>query len=82
MNVVCFTINHPDVSGDLIRTFLNAVRDEGNVFFTPTFYKGQPAIRAAVSNWLTDTEDIEIAFKVISNVWDKIKNDFRGKAPT
>ena len=77
MNVVCFTVNHPEVSGDLIRIFLDAVRDEGNVFFTPTFYKGKPAIRAAVSNWLTETEDIEIAFKVISNVWDKIRIDFQ-----
>lgn len=73
MNVVCFTVTHPDVSPDLIQSFLNAVRDEGNVFFTPTSYKGKPAIRAAVSNWLTDIKDIEIAFEVISNVWDRIK---------
>ena len=81
MNVVCFTLNHPDVSVDLIRTFLNAVRDEGNVFFTPTFYRDKPAIRAAVSNWLTNEGDIEIAFKVISNVWDKIKDNFQRDDP-
>jgi hypothetical protein len=35
------------------------------VFFTPTLYKGTPAIRAAVSNWLTSENDINIAIEVL-----------------
>lgn len=75
MNVVCFTVNHPDMNFDLIKSFLNTVRDEGKVFFTPTLYKGMPAVRAAVSNWLTEPRDMDIAFEVISNVWGKVKTN-------
>jgi hypothetical protein len=57
-----------------IRAFLNAVRDDGRVFFTPTLYKGTPAIRAAISNWLTTTKDMDVAFGVIMEIVEKTKN--------
>lgn len=64
MNVVCFTLSQTtDMTG--IRKFLDRVRDDGRVFFTPTLYKGTPAIRAAVSNWLTSENDINIAIEVL-----------------
>ena len=72
MNVVCFTIQESDVSIATIKTFLDAVRDDGRVFFTPTVLKGTPAIRAAISNWLTATSDVELAFQVITTVYEKL----------
>lgn len=68
MNVVCFTIAGLD-SIQATRSFLNAVRDDGRVFFTPTVYKNRPSIRAAVSNWLTERADMDIALNALSTVY-------------
>jgi glutamate/tyrosine decarboxylase-like PLP-dependent enzyme len=70
MNVVCFTFRQPGVTMEEIRAFLHAVRDDGQVFFTPTLYKGVPAIRAAVSNWQTGPKDIDLAFEVLRKVFE------------
>lgn len=67
MNVVCFTLGTP-ASIEQIREFLAQVRDDGQVFFTPTVYKGVAAIRAAISNWQTTETDIEIGFAVLKKV--------------
>jgi glutamate/tyrosine decarboxylase-like PLP-dependent enzyme len=72
MNVVCFTLND-DVSAETVKLFLNAVRDDGRVFFTPTSYKGVPAIRAAISNWLTTKRDMDLAFEVVNTINEKVK---------
>lgn len=72
LNIVCFTLSGNDVHPDLVQTFLQAVRDDGKVFFTPTLYKGRPAIRAAISNWQTDEQDIDIAFEAIARVWNHL----------
>ncbi len=72
MNVVCFTLKEIDTT-ETIKKFLESVRDDGRVFFTPTVYKGIPAIRAAVSNWLTHREDMDLAFEVINTVNQKMK---------
>lgn len=71
MNVVCFTFKKDDVDFSEIQRFLNAVRDDGRVFFTPTVYKGVPAIRAAISNWQTEQDDIALAFSVLNEVYGK-----------
>src|SRR5688572_6402656 len=73
MNVVCFTLKDENLTADTIRKFLEAVRDDGRIFFTPTVLKGIPAIRAAISNWLTKREDVDLAFKVINSVNQKLK---------
>lgn len=65
MNVVCFTLTENNVTTASIRKFLNSVRDDGQVFFTPTVYQGIPAIRAAISNWQTELKDITLAFNVL-----------------
>lgn len=67
MNVVCFTLKETSTF-DEIRSFLNAIRDDGRAFFTPTLYKGTPAIRAAISNWQTTEADIQLAFDVLNEV--------------
>jgi glutamate/tyrosine decarboxylase-like PLP-dependent enzyme len=73
MNVVCFTLNDENVTFEQIQQFLGAVRDDGRVFFTPTLYKGTPGIRAAISNWQTETEDIDITVEVLHAVYAKTK---------
>ena len=80
LNIVCFTLNHPSVTFEMIQIFLNAVRDDGKVYFTPTLYKGIPAIRAAVSNWQTQPGDMEIAFEVITRIRDTL--DFKTEGET
>jgi glutamate/tyrosine decarboxylase-like PLP-dependent enzyme len=73
MNVACFTFSERDVSMETIKIFLSAVRDDGRVFFTPTIYKGVPAIRAAISNWLTTKNDMDLALEVLNQVSTKMK---------
>ncbi len=68
MNVVCFTMDKQSVSADEINSFLAKVRDDGRVFFTPTNYKGVPAIRAAISNWQTEEKDIDVAIEVLNEL--------------
>ena len=56
LNCVCFTLaDEPDLP--TIQSYLAKVRDDGRIFLTPTIYKGQPAIRAAFSNWQTEQRD-------------------------
>jgi glutamate/tyrosine decarboxylase-like PLP-dependent enzyme len=74
MNVVCFTFRKKEITMDDIRSFLNAVRDDGKVFFTPTLYKGTPAIRAAISNWQTELTDVDIAFDALKRVYDRFRS--------
>jgi glutamate/tyrosine decarboxylase-like PLP-dependent enzyme len=71
MNVVCFTLKEASLTFERIQLFLKAVRDDGRIFFTPTLYKGIPAIRAAISNWQTSAEDIELTLKVLESVYTK-----------
>jgi len=76
MNVVCFTLRQEGITFDDIREYLNAVRDDGRVFFTPTLYKGTPAIRAAISNWQTEEADGQLAFDVLTQVYHAKKQTF------
>ena len=73
MNVVCFGFQET-LTFENIQDFLNAVRDDGRVFFTPTIYKGIPAIRAAISNWQTEPRDVEITITALTEVWERFKN--------
>jgi glutamate/tyrosine decarboxylase-like PLP-dependent enzyme len=76
MNVVCFSFKK-QVTMDQIRAFLAQVRDDGQVFFTPTLYKGIPAIRAAISNWQTSENDTVFGFEVLKKVYQ----DFFAQTP-
>lgn len=67
MNVVCFGFRDA-VNMDEIRSFLAAVRDDGRIFFTPTFYQGVAGIRAAVSNWQTAPVHMDSTFAVLEEV--------------
>lgn len=73
LNIVCFTIADTKADASLVQNFLQAVRADGKVFFTPTLYKGIPAIRAAVSNWQTVEKDVDMAYEAMTRVWAEIK---------
>ena len=72
LNIVCFSINEDKRTAENVQKFLMAVRDHGKVFFTPTQYQGIPAIRAAISNWQTELEDIQIAFHSVTEVYEQL----------
>lgn len=73
LNVVCFTLNQDNITSETIRQFLNAVRDDGRFFFTATLYKGIPAIRTAISNWMTERRDMDLAAEVLAEIADNLK---------
>lgn len=68
MNVVCFTLKRKEISFDDIKGYLARIREDGRVFFTPTLYKGVPAIRAAISNWQTQEKDIQITIEALKEI--------------
>ncbi|HWQ35950.1 MAG TPA: pyridoxal-dependent decarboxylase [Blastocatellia bacterium] len=65
MNVVCFTLALDQLTDETISRFLAILRDRGRIALTPTIYDGVPALRAALSNWRTEREDIEIAWQAL-----------------
>ncbi len=65
LNIVCFTLKQAD--SNQLKEFLGLVRDDGHAFFTPTVFKGRPAIRAAISNWQTTEEDINMTIQALKN---------------
>jgi glutamate/tyrosine decarboxylase-like PLP-dependent enzyme len=67
LNVVCFTLNRTPTM-EIVQAFLARLRDDGRVFMTPTVYKGEPAIRAAFSNWLTEMTDVEIVWQALQDM--------------
>lgn len=65
LNVVCFTlVDRP--TDERVQALVRAVADGGETFVTPTVYDGQPAVRAAFSNWRTTDADVELAAKAIA----------------
>ncbi|MGL5930677.1 MAG: pyridoxal phosphate-dependent decarboxylase family protein, partial [Dermatophilaceae bacterium] len=52
LNVVCFTLAGEPTSAR-VAAFLQAVRETGDTYLTPTELDGTPAVRAAFSNWRT-----------------------------
>jgi glutamate/tyrosine decarboxylase-like PLP-dependent enzyme len=67
MNVVCFTLAGNPTAAD-VKSFLDRIRVDGRAYFTPTTYQGTPAIRAAVSNWLTTETDIGITTQALQQL--------------
>jgi glutamate/tyrosine decarboxylase-like PLP-dependent enzyme len=62
MNVVCFTFD-----GD-VSAAARAIAETGETFVTPTVYAGQPALRAALSNWRTTESDVDRMVAAIERV--------------
>jgi glutamate/tyrosine decarboxylase-like PLP-dependent enzyme len=73
--VVCFTLQ---VEGEtaldaLVSAFLQELTTRGRVFMTATTYNEIPAIRAALVNWRTQAEDIDITIQALNEAYEAIR---------
>jgi glutamate/tyrosine decarboxylase-like PLP-dependent enzyme len=66
LNCVCFTLTNKTQAE--VSAFLMKLTERAKVFMTPTVYLGQPAIRAALVNWRTEKEDVDLAFEEMKEV--------------
>lgn len=72
LNTVCFTLK--DSGGqDKVPEFLERLNKTGKVFMTPTFYNQHKGIRAALVNWRTNQEDIELVFDLMNEIVEGLK---------
>lgn len=63
LNIVCFALSGSNaVQRD---HFLEALKEDGRVLLTPTFFAGKPAIRAAFVNWSTSEQDIPLILNAL-----------------
>ena len=65
LNGICFTFKKGKdrASFDLVKAYLKKLKEKGDIFLTPTVYKGTPAIRVSIANWKTTQKDVEIAWR-------------------
>jgi len=72
MNVVLFRPNCDGLSqkdaDQLTNNRLNAINRDGRIYLSPGVWNGNKIIRAALSNWQTDQDDIEIAKQVLMDL--------------
>lgn len=62
LNIVCFALTEVEGDAEAARDrFLARLDKHGVVRCTPTHYAGQPGIRAALVNWMTEERDITLA---------------------
>jgi glutamate/tyrosine decarboxylase-like PLP-dependent enzyme len=66
LNTVCFTIKNHEQDAAYIQQFVKKLNERANVFMTPTMYKGIFCLRAALVNWRTTKEDIDIAWNELN----------------
>lgn len=67
LNVVCFTTKQEDKRSETVSQTLDMLNKNGKVFLTPTIYKGVACLRAALVNWRTTRQDIDIAIEELRN---------------
>lgn len=60
--------------GRLCDETLSAINADGRIFLSPGQWQGQKIIRAAFSNWQTESDDIDIAKKVLLEVFAPKQN--------
>jgi glutamate/tyrosine decarboxylase-like PLP-dependent enzyme len=71
LNIVCFALRSP--STEMRDEFLARLQADGRTFMSQTTLFGRPAVRAALSNWATEEEDIEVALKAVREVLDGLR---------
>ena len=64
LNGLCFTLLHNGAPADAatIQQYLHTLQAGGEVFLTPTTYKGTAAVRVSITNWRTTSADLERAW--------------------
>jgi glutamate/tyrosine decarboxylase-like PLP-dependent enzyme len=65
LNVVCFTTVEEAERTQQLQQLLERLYAAGRVFITPTVYKEIPSLRAALVNWRTTEEDIQITIEAL-----------------
>jgi glutamate/tyrosine decarboxylase-like PLP-dependent enzyme len=68
LNVVCFTLPQPE----RVHELASLVAEGGETFLTPTVYNGQPALRAAFSNWRTTEADVDRILHAITTACETL----------
>ncbi|OMQ24476.1 pyridoxal phosphate-dependent decarboxylase family protein [Serratia oryzae] len=64
LNILCFALTEIEGEAEAARDrFLARLDQHGVVRCTPTHYAGQPGIRAALVNWMTEERDIILALE-------------------
>ena len=75
LNVVCFTLRRSlpaDQHQQRITTLAQILNRRSKVFMTPTVYQGKPCLRAALVNWRTTAEDVEMAVRELEEAWKSL----------
>jgi glutamate/tyrosine decarboxylase-like PLP-dependent enzyme len=71
LNVVCFSLaDRP--TAERIQALVRLLRDDGEVFLTPTVYQGTWGVRAAFSNWRTEDSDIDRIVAALARALDRL----------
>lgn len=65
LNVVCFTLAE-NPTEERVNAYVRAIRDDGEVFITPTVYAGTWGLRAAFCNWRTSESDVARILKSLA----------------
>jgi glutamate/tyrosine decarboxylase-like PLP-dependent enzyme len=69
LNIVCFRYHAAGLSdadlNDLNRRLAEALLNDGRVFAGGTVYRGQAALRPAISNWRTTASDLDLFVAVV-----------------
>jgi glutamate/tyrosine decarboxylase-like PLP-dependent enzyme len=67
LNGICFTFatEKNTVSLEAVKEYLKNLKENGDVFLTPTVYNDIPAIRVSIANWRTTQEDVNIAWRAM-----------------
>ncbi len=63
LDIVCFALRGANAAQR--DQFLGALKEDGRVLLTPTFFAGKPAIRAAFVNWSTSEQDIPLILNAL-----------------
>lgn len=77
LNVVLFKPNTAGLDQEqanvITRKYLEEINADGRIFLSPGQWKGESIIRAAISNWQTNSEDVDIAIQALIEISEKIK---------
>ncbi|NQD37594.1 aspartate aminotransferase family protein [Permianibacter sp. IMCC34836] len=71
LNVVCFSLTDRPTA-ERIQTLVRLLRDDGEVFLTPTVYQGTWGVRAAFSNWRTEAADIDRIVAALARALERL----------
>jgi glutamate/tyrosine decarboxylase-like PLP-dependent enzyme len=71
LNIVCFRAHPPGLTEPELNDFNerlgSAIRTDGRVIVGTTTYAGKTALRPAIVNWQTQTEDVDLLVQVTAN---------------